>query len=343
MAKDRARDRDTDRSWALHRLAGEIAAALERGVPQDQATLDTVLATLGQADAHAALALLAADPEASEHAPLVALLFSPGPTLLRGLEPALARADVDAQEALAVAERVVQRVAALLGPLPALLPALLPEGTRAGLRASAEGLRAFVRRLSPQATAPAELRALLARRCGPEPEGGPEGGLDRGLAGELAVDLAVLLRHCRLVWTPERVFFIATLLERAELGTDDLPGLLAWATGFLDLGGWPLGLRRALAGRRQALLAQLQQAEFLEQALARGSYETLMAQGLRLAHVHGPEVRAELGHLERAAVLVLGLPGAALDGVNVCDLGLAEDMDALLRLFPGPEDACGRG
>jgi len=199
---------------------------------------------------------------------------------------------------------------------------LLPGGAQAELPASAEGLRGFVRRLSPETTAPAELRSILARRC----------------PADLSVELAVLLRRCRLAWTPERVFFLATLLERAKVGQDDLPGLLAWATDFLDVSGQPLEPRRALARRRQALLTQLRQAEFMEEALAHGSYETLMSQGVRFGHVHGPEVRTELAFLERAAWLALGLPGEALDGISVRDLGQARDGEELLRLLPGLED-----
>jgi hypothetical protein len=312
-----------DRPKALRALAEEIAALLGRGLPQDQASLDTVLVVLGETDLARALARLAADPEASEHAPLAALMLSPDPAVLRELEPALALADCGAGEAQALADMVARHLADARGRVSALLP----DGARAELSASADGLRAFVRRLRPEATAPAELRAILARRCG----------------AESALELAVLLRHCRLTWTPERVFFIGTLLERADPGAgdsagDDLPGLIAWATRFLDASGRQLALRSALAGRRQALLSQLRQAEFMEEALARGSYETLMSQGLRFAHVHGPEVRAELAFLERAGRLALGLPGESLDEVCVRDLGRAEDAWALLRLLPGLED-----
>jgi hypothetical protein len=315
------------RQAALQALADEISAVLAQGLPQEQPSLSAVLAALGETDAAAALARLAEDPDAAEHAPLAALLLSPGPTVLRGLEPALARADLDAGQALELADSVAQ------GFITAQCPvyALLPDGSRVVLGATPDGLRAFVRRLRPEATAPMELRALLARRCG------------SGMNENLAVELAVRLRHCRLSWTPERVAFLGTLLERAlapvdGAARDDLPGLLAWATDFLDISGQPLDLRRSLAGRRQALLAQLRQAEFLEEALLRGSYETLLSQGVRFAHVHGPDVRAELAHLERAGLLALGLAGESLDGVSVRDLGQAGDARELLRLLPGLED-----
>lgn len=333
---------DGKTTQALRALADEIQGALARGLAQDQATLDTVLAALGQTDARAALALLAADPEASEHAALLALLLSPGAALLRELEPALCRAELDAAGAEALADMLAERLSTGRstgrGRGGSSVPTRLPDGARAELAATPDGLRAFVRRLRPEATAPADLRGIVARRFTPE----------------LGAELGVLLRHCRLAWTPAREFFLGTLLERAgtraetpaepgpDPGADDLPGLLAWAAGFLeDVGAGPglqPELRRELAARRRALLAQLRQAEFMEEALAHGSYETLMSQGLRLAHVHGPDVRAQLAFLERAGRLALGLAGAALDEVGVRDLGRAEDAGELLRLLPGPED-----
>ncbi len=307
-------------------LADQLTDLLTAGLPQDQASLDTVLATLGEPLAGLgpalALARLAADPDTSEHAPLVALLLSPGQDAMRALEPVLAQADLDATGALVLADELATRFVRDAGRVLALLP----DGSRAELAATSDGLRAFVRRLRPEATAPAELRQILARRCGPD------------LADPLAVEVAVILRHCRLAWTPERVFFLATLLERVGLDTDDLPGLVAWAASFLDLSGLPLASRRALGARRQELLAQLRQAEALEEALARGSYEILMSQGLRAGHVHGPSVRVELAFLERAALLVLGLSGAELDGLAVRDLGQAQDAEGLLRFLPGLED-----
>ena len=357
-----------------------LETLLDAGLPQDQASLDAVLAALGEADAYAALARLAVDPEDAEHAPLVALLLSPGPQVKRLLEPVLAAADLDKTQAEELAERLAARrtkgrAKGQTGGAGQAL-ALLPDGALVQLAAPAEGLRCFVRRLRPQATAPAELRAVIARRCGTE----------------LGLALCVLLRHSRLDWTPEQLLFVLTLLDRARLADsrqadwrltgggpegdhgpepDDLAGLLAWAVGFLDTCGQAAGLRAdgllpdglriaphtapqtfnlrsALAARRQALLAQLRQAEHMEEAMARGNYETLLAQGVRFAHVHGPDARAELAFLERAGLLALGLPveelgaelgaaSAAQDGVHVRDLGQADDVQALLRLLPGAE------
>jgi hypothetical protein len=199
----------------------------------------------------------------------------------------------------------------------------LPGGGRADLPAGSADIRAFVRRLRPWATAPAELREIAARRFGPA----------AGLA------LSVQLRHCRLAWTPARAFFLAALLERADPQADDLPGLLGWAADFLADAGESAAdgpaLRQALAARRQALLAHLRQAEAQELALAHGSYEQLMSQGVRLGHVHGPEARASLALLARFARLALGLAEADMDRVAVRDLGQADGVAEAFRLLDG--------
>jgi hypothetical protein len=302
-------------SAACEAACAAVARRLEAGLDLDASAVDALCSVLGEGDAARALALLAADPECCENAPFAALLFSPGRAAMLELEPALAAAGLDPAGAENLAEAAAARLAGRL------LPVLLPGGGAAAYPAAAEDVRGYVRRLRPAATPPEGLRAVLARRLPPD----------------AAVELAVTLRHSRLDWTPEREFFLATLLERANPDFDDLPGLTAWAAGFLDLEGpGPFDPRAALAGRRQALEAQLRQAEAAERALSVGSFETRMSQGLRLGHVHGPAVRRELEFLDRACRLVLGVAGAALEagGPAVRDLGAAEDLEELLRLMP---------
>ena len=81
-------------------FAAYLAAYLAKGLPLDADSLATIQQTLGEADPARALALLAADPEACEHAPLVALVFSPGARTRRELEPVLAVADMLARAGL---------------------------------------------------------------------------------------------------------------------------------------------------------------------------------------------------------------------------------------------------
>ena len=298
---------------SVPQTAQAIAAHLEAGLPQDRAGLDAICQTLGEPDAARALDILAADPESSDAAPLVALLFSPGPETRRVLEPVLAQAGLDAQGA----EQLAQETARLATE-PGRAAALLPGGARVTLAPSVRDITGFVRRLRPEATAPAELRTVLTRRFAPVEQA-------------LFLEICAALRHSRLAWTPARVFFLSLLLEKAD--GRELPGLLAWAAGFLDLAGPDFSPRAALMLRRQALLAQLRQAEAQEEATTRGSFEVRLSQGLRMGHLHAPDLRAELVHLDRACALVLGIGGEALSDVSVLDLGEVLDADGLLRLF----------
>lgn len=309
----------------MRRAATEIAAHLAQGLPLDADSLATILEVLGEADPVHAFARLAADPETAEHAPLLALAFSPGQASRRALEPTLALAGLEADGARELAEQVAKRVAN-----DATVSLLLPDGSRLAPELPAPELAArveeFVRRLRPESTAPPELRRILAERSA---EGRTGLGLD--MAADLADDLAVALRHCRLEWSPGRVFFVAALLERSQ-EQDDIAALVAWAAWFLALAGPDFDPRQALRGRRQALVSQLRQAEAQEEALEGASFEVRMSQGLRSGYVHGPDLRAELALLNRACRLVLGVSGETL-GANERDLGEAADPQELLRLM----------
>jgi len=305
----------------MTRTETDIAAHLAQGLPLDADSLAAILEALGETDPARAFARLAADPETSEHAPLLALAFSPGQASRRALEPTLARAGLDADGARELARRVANQVARRgAGGAPvALLP---PDGSRLAPGLPAPELAArveeFVRRLRPEATPPLELRRILAERFTG----------DRAARG---LDLAVALRNCRLEWSPGRVFFMAALLERAR-EQDDIAALAAWAVWFLALSGPDFDPRQALRERRQALVGQLRQAEAQEEALEGASFEVRMSQGQRSGYVHGPDLRAELALLDRACALVLGVSGETL-GAHVRDLGEAADPQELLRLL----------
>lgn len=345
------------RREAVHRVAEAVASALCAGLGLDAHTLKTLRETTGAEATGSdeatgvmeAIGLTLHGRDTSELAPLAALLFSPDADLRLRLEPELARHNLNAAEAEALAGLLAQRAEDGALPVTLLPETLPPQGQRLTLAPTPEEAGALARRLRPEATAPAELREILTRRLGE--------------ASPLAGRLGVLLRQCRLGWTPERVFFLATLLERAGVGmaevgmpevymadqADDLPALIAWATRFLDICGSPLRPREQLPARRQSLEAQLRQAQFAEQATEAGSYEVRMSQGLRMGHVHGPEVQAELALLDRACALVLGVAGADLarlaaqngPGGRDCDmrdhairdLGSAGNADELLALL----------
>ncbi len=295
-------------------LARRVALELRAGLALGPGVLEAIREATGEAcaDAPRAVELALAGRECCELGHLAALLLQPDEDLLAWLEPHLAGACVDeknlAAELAALAEGGALEIA--------LRP---PEGGAIAVQPTPHEARELARRLRPQATAPAELRHALARRFSPDESS----------------RLGALLRHCRLAWAADAVFFLSTLLERLDPGTDDARALLGWAARFLSLMEPGEGPREALARRRRALDGQLRQAQYAEEALSRGSFEVRMAQGQRLGHVHGPDVEAELALLDRASLLVLGVPGAALDApVTVRDLGRAEGVADLLRLMP---------
>lgn len=303
--------------------AGAVAARFAGGLTLRPEDAEALRQATGRDDAAQALRLLAADADSCLAAPLLALVYSPGPEDMRALEPVLDAANIDAEGASELEDAAARLVAAGGSRLR------LPDGTFAALSPSEDDVRAYVRRLRPGATPPPELRARL-------PRFGPEA----------AAGLGVLLRHSRLAWSPARTFLLATLLDRMDAsgtdsadgadGADGAPVLVAWAVRFLDMFPPDLSPRQALAARRRALEAGLRQAEFQERATAVGNFETRLSQGLRFGHVHGPDVRAELRLLDRASRLVLGLEGAALDRPpEERNLGQAEGPADLLRLLDG--------
>lgn len=307
-----------ERAGAAQELARRVAVELRAGLALGSGVLETIRETASEprANARRAVELALAGRDCCELGHLAALLLQPDEDLLARLEPQLAEAGVE--------ESALADALAALAEGGGLAVTLLPPGGGAiTVQPTPQEARELARRLRAGATAPAELRDILARRFSPI----------------RAARLGALLRHCRLEWDGGRVFFLSTLLERLDPLRDDVPSLLGWATHFLSLlepgTGSGEGPRAALARRRRALEGQLRQARFAEEEILRGSFEVRMAQGQRLGHVHGPDVEAELALLDRACLLVLGVPGAALDApVTVRDLGRAEGVADVLRLLP---------
>lgn len=304
---------------AAERLAEGVARELRAGLALGAALLECVREAAGEppADARRAVELALEGRESSELGHLAVLLQQPDEDLLSRLEPLLAQAEVG-ESALALALMALAERGELT---MALLP---PEGPAIMLAPTAGEARELARRLRPEATAPAEVRDILARRFSPAE----------------AARLGALLRHCRLEWSAGEVFFVCALLERLDPALDDAGALLVWAAHFLSLVEPGEGPRDALTRRRRALDAQLRQAQFAEESLAHGNFEVRMAQGQRMGHVHGPDVEAELALLDRASLLVLGVPGASLEApFAVRDLGQAGSVADMLRLMPPlPED-----
>ncbi len=296
--------------------ARAVAARFAHGLTLGTRDAEALRQATGEDDITLALRRLAADADSCLTAPLLALVYSPGPEDMRALEPALAGADLDDAGAMELEDAAARLVSAGESRLR------LPEGNPASLAPSVDDVRDYVRRLAAGATPPPELRTRL-------PRFGPD-----------AATLGVVLRHGRLSWSPARTFLVATLLDRMNTHgpqADDAPALIAWTMRFLDLFPPDLNPREALAERHRALVAELRQAEFQERAIASDNFETRLSQGLRFGHAHAPDVRTELASLDRACRLALGLDGAALDRpAAAIDLGQAEGAEELLRILGNP-------
>jgi hypothetical protein len=316
---------------AVPALERALAERLAQGLPLDAQSLECILQSLGEDDPARAFALLAADPDSAEHAPLLALAFSPGEETRQELEPALAQAAgpggrerTGRQAGRALPARCQQSsarpAAAARSPPRQTAAGPLPPGEAlAGMRG---GLRAAVAALGHS---PAALLRVLA-------------GRERAQADQLAAQL----RHGRLNWTPCREFLMATLLERAG-PEDELPALTAWMLSFLDLAGEAFEPRQALAARAAVSGRPAAPGRGPDEARERASFEVLAAQACgkgtctRQACGGAGLVRA------RRAAHRGGLPkGDGTDGDGIAgrvrhrDLGGAEDAEALLRLLAGP-------
>lgn len=310
---------------AVRQAAAALADCLERGLPQDGAVFDFMESALELPDGssgHVALAAVLDQEDSSDALTLRGLLLTPDPGLMAALEPALERARCSAAEAEILADHLARTCRKTW--------AILPGGASVPLALDPGDVRAFVRGLAPDRSAPPELTVLLDERFLPEE----------------ALALKVLLRHCRLAWSPTRLAFMAALLGRLDAagppGPDvrlvgnpddrtDAHAVLAWALDFLDTAGLQVSARPALARRYQELCALAGRAEQFEQALARSSYEIMASQGMRSPHLHAGSLRRDLALLDRACRAVLGLPAALLDAPAMeADLGGYEDAESLM-------------
>ena len=319
----------------VRQAAATVAARLEAGLAQDGAVHDFMESAFGSSGPRALAAILGQGDTADAFT-LRALLLAPGPDLLTGLEPALEAARCTPDEALAVAEHLAGTCRETWVILPdeaqpdtvppgeARSGSLPPAAVPVAMALEPEDVRAFVRGLRLDRTAPPELGALV----------------DARFPLEEALALKVLLRHCRLAWPPGRLGFLATLLNRLESGEPagegrDARAVLAWALRFLDSAGPQAPAGPALARRYRDLRAQLARAEQFERMLARSSYEIMMSQGLRSPLLHAGSLREELALLDRVCRAVLGRPAAFLDALTEADLGVYQDAEALLAALAG--------
>ncbi len=191
------------RKWpGLELAARAVGAALVRGLPQDAAVYGFMESAFGRSGPDA-LAEILGKGDTSDALILRSLLLTPGSKMLAALEPALEAARCTPAEAKVLADHLAAACRTTWAVLPIVPPSASATSGGSGshrllLPLEPDDVRAFVRGLRPERTPPAEITTLL----------------DARFSREEAVSLKVLLRHCRLEWTPSRLAFLVTLLGR---------------------------------------------------------------------------------------------------------------------------------
>lgn len=293
-------------SGNLERVVRALLLALREGLPQDDSVLHYMASTHGDASPEAMEAVLA-DRDSPDAATLAGLLLFPSPALMERLEPLLEAAACTPEEARTAAEAVEEA--------SGRTAALLPDGSRLAIALEPGEARTFVERLRLENTPPSELARILQKRS-PAPAGW---------------SLQATLRHSSLAWSPQRVSFLAALLGNMDLSGPKAPEVLAWALAYLGSLPEDAPAAEPLGARQAELTARLRRSLDFHAALAKTSYEIMMAQGARVSLPHPDLIREELALLDAVSRAVTGRPGWALAGMAEQDLGLVEDGESLIE------------
>lgn len=287
-------------------VARAVVALLEKGVEQGQEALHYLRATHG-GDSPEDVAQALAIPDDPDSRSLVALLLFPGQEQLAALEPELRAAACTPEEAALAARMAEAEVEAAF--------AVLPGGKRIPLPLEPGDVAALLLRLKPDHSPPPQLANTLLERL-------PAAQANRCL---------VLLRHCRLDWSPERVLFLTALAAGLPPDDPDMEDVLAWTLAWLSTLPPRLSPADRLGPARAELAGRLRRSVDFHEALAKSSYEVMMAQGGRASLPHPEQVRREIALLDAACLAATGRPGWALMGLSEIDLGTVEDEEALLK------------
>ncbi len=289
-------------------LTTALAALLDRGLTQSPQTVHALESAYGDASAPF-LAGLIARREESEAATALDLLLFPGPEAFQAVERALEGRGLSAEQALSVETALERAVRATR--------ALLPGGAQVAIPLEPGDLGAFLRRLRLEHGCPRELADAVLLRFGPGP------GQGTGL------DLLIILRHRRVELGVQGLFFLLALVDRVEASGQDMADVLEWSLRFLAGLAADDVPQEALGRKRRELASQLRRALDFQEAMEKGSFEILAAQGVRAPHLHAPDLRRELELLDMACLAVTGRPGWLLAPVTDEDLGQAVDAQAL--------------
>lgn len=283
----------------LHRL-------FEHGLAQDEAVLHYMASTHGGASPSDFETVLANrdDPDAAS---LTDLLLFPNNDVLNRLELLLEGEEFSSPDALAVAKALEKTVSTR---------ALLPGGEEVPVLLELGDVARFVERLRLEHAPPRELSEAVAD----------------GFPGVSGAPLKVALRHCRLEWTSERTVFLTALLRNMPAKGEALD-ILVWALTYL--GSLPDGASAldSLAVKYAELSARFRRALDFHSALAKSSFEVMMAQGARVVLPHPDQIRGELALLDAVCLAVAGRPAWSLAGITETDLGEVDGGEAALDIL----------
>ena len=287
-------------------LIRAVVRLMAEGLEQDASVLQFAASTYGEASAEALRRILAQE-DGTDAATLAGLLLFPGEAQLAELEPLIEEAACTPGDADRVARAVEEARPAAV--------ALLPGGERVAVPLEPGQASALVSRLRLPHTPPPLLADAITERF-------------PASAGPAQWDLKSRLRHCRLQWTPDREAFLAALLARAP--EESLREALDWAVRYLDALPPDAPAMERLAVKYFELATLLRRARDFHEALAKSSFEVMMAQGARVCLPHPDQVRAELALLDVVCRAVAGSPAWALAGMTETNLGAVEDGEQMI-------------
>lgn len=294
----------------VERLVAELARALEQGLPQGGGVLEYMRSTHG-GDAIEDFQDMLARRDDPDAATLAGLLLTAPPGMQAMLEPELERAACSPGEARQAAAALEDRVK--------LARAVLPDGSVVEIALEPGDAATFLARLRPDRSPPARLAGLADQRFGP------------GRAGEVKA----MLRQCRLEWSGQREFFTAALLAGLDVSSLAALEALEWALTWLGTLDPEAPAAEMLGAKHLELTARLRRAADFHAALAKSSFEVMMAQGARVSLPHPDAVRGELALLDAVCLAVAGRPGWTLAGLSETDLGSVDDAESLVRALGG--------
>jgi hypothetical protein len=252
----------------------------------------------------AELAAVAGDESASEHDPLLHLLFAPDNAFQVELEETLAGRRLDAE-----------RVAGLLCRPPLQVRFRFPDARDVlGLKMTPPLARHFVSQLRIDRLIPADLSQAIESAAA---------------AGERH-RARVIIRNARVQLTPEIVACLCDCLTRVGLRDGQAWECLSFALDVLSDGQHPADLFQALADRKRWLVKALTRGQKQGELLSQANIETLMSQGARLTVINEEDTCCRIGYIDRICAAVFGRlppPGPLWTGVDAVELTSEEVID----------------